>query len=430
MTKKRAFAYVILSLVVVLAVTSPRSFSQEITPKTLVFMVFVDGFVSTDYVLEVDPEFPTQNVTVFGQVLEDLLVVDEDGLPLSYSLHGSTISVHSLGTTEVEISYLTQDITSKQGKYWTLTVAPPIAARIILPSEAAIISLNKVPELIQTSNDKVNLLMDSGLIQVTYVVGIVGTPEHARMVLDDAELLVVQIQSLGVIVTDAETKLQQGETAFSLGNYAEAETLGTEAKNLAIQINQTAVQAQSKIVDAENVITVAEDKEQKNGLDDVRKLVEQAHTEYEIGNYSAALSLATQAIMLADVSLFSATEGFPILEVAIGIIVFLFVVALFFVLKSRNRTDLVKPESKKRDIDVERIFAGHKDLLPEEKQAIQFLVDNNGEAFEADLYDYVKLPRTTTWRMVKRLKGMNIITVTKFRRQNLVRIKSKYNIKD
>ena len=111
------------------------------------------------------------------------------------------------------------------------------------------------------------------------------------------------------------------------------------------------------------------------------------------------------------------------------VIVVLVVVGLVVVLKSRNRTELVKPEPKKRTIDIERIFAGHKDLLPEEKQAIHFLAENNGEAFEADLYDYVKLPRTTTWRMVKRLKGMNIITVTKFRRQNLVRIKNKYDIK-
>jgi uncharacterized membrane protein len=68
--------------------------------------------------------------------------------------------------------------------------------------------------------------------------------------------------------------------------------------------------------------------------------------------------------------------------------------------------------------------------MPEEKQAIQFLVDNNGEAFEAELYDFVKLPRTTTWRLVKRLKRMEIITVTKFRRQNLVRLKNKYDIKE
>jgi uncharacterized membrane protein len=69
-------------------------------------------------------------------------------------------------------------------------------------------------------------------------------------------------------------------------------------------------------------------------------------------------------------------------------------------------------------------------LMPEEKRAVQFLVDNNGEAFEAELYDYVRLPRTTTWRLVKRLERMGIIRTSKFRRQNLIRVKSKYDIKE
>ncbi|MCW8802130.1 MAG: hypothetical protein OQK81_02125 [Candidatus Bathyarchaeota archaeon] len=428
MTKKRAFVYLVFSLLTVLAVTS-HGFSQEIAPKTLVLTAFVDGFVSIDYVLEVDSAFPTQNITIFGQVLEDLLVVDEDGLPLGYSLNGYTLSVHSLGSTEVGITYLTQDITSKEGKYWTVSLDAPIETRIILPDEAAIISMNKVPEMIETNNGKVTLLMSSGLSEVTYVVGIIGTQEHARMVLDDAETLIEQVQNLDIIVTEAQAKLQQAENAFGLGNYAEAETMGIEAKNLAIQINQTATQAQSKIVEAQNAVTLAENEKRNCGLEGAKDLLEHAHTSYDKGGYSKALSLATQTISEAASSIVVSSDSFPTLEVAI-IVVVLVAVGLVVVLKSRNRTELVKPEPKKRNIDIERIFAGHKDLLPEEKQAIQFLADNNGEAFEADLYDYVKLPRTTTWRMVKRLKGMNIITVTKFRRQNLVRIKNKYDIKD
>jgi uncharacterized membrane protein len=427
LTKKRAIAYSVFSLLIVLAVTS-HGFSQEITPKTLVLTAFVDGFVSIDYVLDVDSAFPTQNITVFGQVLEDLLVIDKDGLPLGYSLNGYTLSVNSLGTTEVVITYLTQDITSKQGKYWTISLDAPIETRIILPDEAAIISMNKVPEMIEINNGKVTLLMSSGLSEVTYVVGVVGTQEHARMVLDDAETLIDQVHNLDIIVTEAQTKIQQAENAFGLGNYAEAETMGVDAKNLVIQINQTATQAQSKIIEAQNTITLAENEKRTFGLDDAKDLLEQAHTSYNEGDYPEALSLATQALTEAAGSIIGSYDSFPTLEVAVVIVV-LVAVGLVVVLKSRNRTELVKPEPKKRTIDMERIFAGHKDLLPEEKQAIQFLAENNGEAFEADLYDYVKLPRTTTWRMVKRLKGMNIITVTKFRRQNLVRIKTKYDIK-
>ncbi len=198
---------------------------------------------------------------------------------------------------------------------------------------------------------------------------------------------------------------------------------------MTVQINQPATQTHSRMVEAKNAITRAQTQERKGDLDEAQNMLEQVYAEYERGNYSEALSLANQAIIKADGSTFSESGSFPLLEV-VGIIVILVAVGLVICfLKLRNRTELVKPKPKKRNIDIERIFVGYKNLLPEEKQAIQFLVDNNGEAFEAELFDYVKLPRIITGRMVKRLKKMNIITVTKFRRQNLVRIKSKYDIK-
>lgn len=413
-----------------MALNSQVTFSQEADPEALLLTVYPDGFVFIDYTLSVDETFPTQNITVFGQVLEDLLVVDANGLPLGYSLIGSSLNIYSLGTNEIDVTYLTQDLTSKDGRYWTLTLNAPINTRIILPLEAAIISLNKVPEMIQTSNDKVTLLMNASEIEVTYVIGIVGTEEHAQLVLDEAEAAIMEIQSLGVILTEAKTRLQEAESAFSLGNYAEAETLGNEAKNLAVQTNQTATQATSKIAEAENSVANAENEERLLGLNDAQDLLEQAKSAYELGNYSEALSLAAQAITDAEQSTVVVSETFPTLEV-LGIITVLVVVVLgFFFIKSTNKPKQAVAQQKKRRIDSERIFRAHNDLMPEEKQAIQFLVDNNGEAFEAELYDYVKLPRTTTWRMVKRLKTMGIITVTKFRRQNLVRLKNKYDVKE
>ena len=432
MTKKRASAYLIFTLLILLLLTSQQSFSQEITPETLVLTVYPDGFVSVDYTLLVDPTFPTQNITVFGQVLEDLLAVDKNGLPLKYSLSNSNLSVYSLGTDEISITYLTQDLTSKEGRYWTLTLAAPINTRIILPVEATIINLNKVPELIETNGNRVTLLIDAGLIEVTYVVGVVGTEEHAQIVLDGAETAIMQIKNLGIIVTEAETKLQEAEDTFSLGNYAEAETLGNQAEDIAIQINQTATQAQFKIVEAEKTIANAQKEERTVGLDEAQDLLNQAKSEYSLGNYSEALSVASQAIIKAEeaeIFLSKEPDAFPFYWVIGVILIPAIVVFGFLFVKSRKQPE-VDTKKKKRRIDAERIFRENKDLMPEEKQAIQFLVDSNGEAFEAELYDYVKLPRTTTWRMVKRLKRMEIITVTKFRRQNLVRLKNKYDIKE
>jgi uncharacterized membrane protein len=405
-------------------------YSQEPTPETLLLTVYVDGFVFVDYTLQVDPTSPTQNITVFGQILEELIVIDNDGLPLDYSINGSVLNIDSLGANRIDITYLTQDLTSKDGRYWTLTIDAPISTQITTAEETAIISFNKVPELIETNDNKVTVIMDAGIIEITYVIGVVGTQEHAQIVLQDAEQTITAIKNHGIIITEAEAKLQEAQGAFNQSNYADAETLGNEAKTLATQTNQTATQAQQKIAEAEEAIAQAESEERNVGLNEAKNLLNQANSAYAVGNYSEALNLANQAVaQVADAeTLTEDSENFLFYGLVVAIIIVV-AVSIFLFIRSRNKTEVVQVKKKVRQIDVERIFRLHKDLMPEEIQAIQFLAQNNGEVFEADLYEYVKLPRTTTWRLVKRLKGMGIITITKFRRQNLVRIKRKYEIK-
>ena len=130
----------------------------------------------------------------------------------------------------------------------------------------------------------------------------------------------------------------------------------------------------------------------------------------------------------AEVFLSTGTDLF-VYGIFMAVLVVAVIVFVFFFVRSRKSV-VREVEKKKRRIDVERIFLVHNDLMPEEKQAVRFLAENNGEAFEADLYEYIKLPRTTTWRLIRRLDRMGVIKRTKFRRQNLIRIKNKYTIKD
>ena len=432
MKEKRAGAYLLFTLLAVFLLTFSPTYSQQTTPESLFLTVYSDGFVFVDYTVLLDPTFPTQNVSIFGQVLENLLVVDEEGLPLDYSFNDSGIVVDSLGTNKAQISYLTADLTSKQGRYWTLSLDAPTNGVIILPTQATIISLSQVPELIETANNQVKLYMNADLIEVTYVIGIVGTKEHAQIMLDEAETTINSIKNQNILITQAEAKLQDAQTAFASGNYVEAETYANEAKTLATQTNQTAAQAQSVIGQAQNAVDTAENEHRTVGLNSAQELLDQANTEYENGNYSESLDLATQALAEAQDSetlLDAGSDSFSFYLV-VGAILSLIVVVGFLFVRSRKKPKVPIVEKKKRRIDSERIFREHKTLLSEEKQAIQFLIDNNGEAFEAELYDYVKLPRTTTWRMVKRLQEMGIIKTSKFRRQNLVRIKTKYDIKE
>lgn len=440
MREKRAASILLLTSLFLLALTSQQVFSEEPTPENLFLTVYSDGFVSVDYTLLVDPASPTQNITVFGEVLEDLLIVDKDGLPLDYTFIDSVINVDSLGADEAEVTYLTQDLTSKEGRYWTLTIDAPIATVIVLPEETTIISLNQVPETIETIDNRIELQMNTSLIEVTYVIGVVGTKEHAQIVLDKAQATINAITSLDINITAAETKLSEALGAFNFENYVEAETLGNEAMNLAIQTNQTATQAQSKIDEAKEAIANAQNEDRTSGLNEAQDLLDQANSAYETGNYMQALNLATQAVTKAEALLSGEDdpsqpqpeETNPLLLYGVigAILIISTIVFGFYLYRLRKKSIELAIKKKERHIDIERIFRTHKDLMPEEKQAIKFLADNNGEAFEADLYDYVKLPRTTTWRMVKRLEEMGIIKTSKFRRQNRVRVKSKYNIKE
>src|SRR4029078_1616748 len=62
-------------------------------------------------------------------------------------------------------------------------------------------------------------------------------------------------------------------------------------------------------------------------------------------------------------------------------------------------------------------------LRPEEKELLDFLVEKNGLAFESELRSKFILPRTSLWRLVKRLEREEILEVTKIGGQNLIKLR-------
>jgi uncharacterized membrane protein len=208
--------------------------------------------------------------------------------------------IYSLGSSAVRVSYITQEITSKTGQYWTLTTETWLNATIILPESATVISLNEVPEQIESSNEQVTLVMPPGLIEITYAAAHAALPAQT----DSSEM---PWQSIAI----------------------------------------------------------------------------------------AAFSLLVPSFVVV-------------------------------ILVSKRK----KPEEKEKQVetvvDVEKLLAREKDLRPDELKVIHFLAEKNGIAFEAELYDKLELPRTSTWRLLKRLERMEIVDIRKSRRQNIVSIRKKY----
>ncbi|MCW4007218.1 MAG: hypothetical protein NWF09_00800 [Candidatus Bathyarchaeota archaeon] len=268
--------------------------STPVVSETLALTVYLDGFVLVNHELELNQTYPSVNITLLGEAHKDILVVDEKGLPLDYSVVDGKATIYSLNATQIKISYFTPDLTSKTGKYWTLGANVSISTKVIMPEDATIISLNNVPELIESSNGQVSLVMASGTIEITYIA------EHS---------------------------------------------------------------------------------------------LHQPTSNYEILQFIPIVSSLT----------------------AFGVL------ALWFI-RRKKPLQLKKSAS---EVDLDKLLEREKYLRPEEVQAIHFLAEKHGTAFEAELYEKLGLPRTTMWRLLKRLEKMEIVDIQKSRRQNIISIRKK-----
>ena len=84
-----------------------------------------------------------------------------------------------------------------------------------------------------------------------------------------------------------------------------------------------------------------------------------------------------------------------------------------------------KEEAESQHLDSETIFQAKPDLRDDDKEIINFLSANGGQAYESELRKKFLLPRTTMWRAVKRLERQGIIEIVKKDLQNIVKLKSK-----
>ena len=77
---------------------------------------------------------------------------------------------------------------------------------------------------------------------------------------------------------------------------------------------------------------------------------------------------------------------------------------------------------------MEKILASKPNLRPDDKEVLRFLAEAGGEAFEAELRSHFNLPKTSMWRMVRRLQRESLVGVKKVGGQNLVYIREKSEI--
>ncbi len=345
---------------------------QPFTSESLTVTVYTDGTVHVEYVVAVSPDAPSVDVRLLGETFESLTVADEDGFPLEYELLNSILTVITLGSSQVTISYDTADLTNKTGKYWTLSFNSPVEAVIILPPEAVIISLSCVPESIESREGRTILTMPKGTLEVTYTISIVGTREHAAVLIGEAEEAISKAKAAGIDVEEAEELLKKAKEAFDAGDYAQAESFAKQA----------------------------------------RELAEQAAIETPITPPPAKPS-----------------PPFPQAAWTVGgaLAAVILIILVVLVLRRRGKAASFSSLPEPFKVSLDRIFREHGEALRhEDREALQVIAESGGRMFESELRERLRLPKTSLWRLVRRLEKLGVVEVRKVGGQNLVCVKPEY----
>ena len=79
---------------------------------------------------------------------------------------------------------------------------------------------------------------------------------------------------------------------------------------------------------------------------------------------------------------------------------------------------------KRRGPKVGKILKANPHLGKEDQDVIQFLIEKGGKAFEAELREkFPNMPRTSLWRLVRRLERLDIVEIKKIGLENQVQLK-------
>jgi uncharacterized membrane protein len=200
----------------------------------------------------------------------------------------------------------------------------------------------------------------------------------------------------------------------------------------------------------------------KTDTSEASQYISKSNIEFSQGNYPKALEYATSAINSLDVTKQVKFSSSPSSSTFLLLIPLAASVVLFIILKYKRkiiphmqsiRTRKDRPDSDstanptkesdhteqqpsmKRQInndvasqsDHHRLVADYIEqkgnLKPDEKEILFYIADKEGAAFEGEIRNKFILPKTSLWRLIKRLEREDMIEITKLGGQNLIKLK-------
>ncbi len=136
--------------------------------RTLDFTIYSDGSTHVFYEMETNPFEPEFAIELFGQAIENITIMDEEGFLLSYEINNNITLIETFGASHITIDYDTQDLVSKTGKIWEFTVDAPIQYSLLIPKDSVIVEMSNFPISMQVDNDQSYLILPEGLTNISY----------------------------------------------------------------------------------------------------------------------------------------------------------------------------------------------------------------------------------------------------------------------
>ena len=297
---------VVIGLVLI-ALSTPiqQSFASS---RTLDFTIYPDGSTHVFYELDVDPLELEVMIELYGEMIENITIVDQDGVLLSSEINRNLALIETFGASNISIDYDTQDLVSKDGKIWTFSVDSPEQYSLLTPKNSVIVEMNNFPLSMQVDNEQSYLTFPSGQTNISYYISTLASAQSTQQIPDSSDnSLILYISGIAAVAIIAAVVVKKRKTS----------------------------RIETPTVD--------------------------------------------------------------------------------------QKVQQPEPQS----LDPETIFSVKRDLREDDKEIINFLSANGGQAYESELRKKFLQPRTTMWRAVKRLERQGIVEIEKKDLQNIVKLKSK-----
>lgn len=467
--------------------------TQSHTINSLVITLMPDGQSKVQYDISVDPRKQETSVSLFGQT-RNLTAHDISGnnsIETSLTENLDTVTLATVGVTNVKIQYNTPDLTQKNGRTWSFSLNSPVRFSVVLPPNSVTTDWGKQnPILIQRSGEQNLITFDAGDVQLRYVTEFPSSSNRADIVINSVETTIKDLKQRypRIVLTDSERLLQNAISAKNNEKPGEAELFATRANDLSLETVKKYTTAQIIIGQANVELNKTLEQNDRDNSPSLI-LLSQARELFLKGDYARAIQFAqkaaSQPLSVPSYSSIPYTWQTTLFSFIVPIVIVISVTGIglvFIIMKKKSKSFSEYPkkisrslfsksqtttvneiassepgqpskissrqhfsaESKERfpislpsslrssqqDVDqttlfevVAKFIEQKPQLKLEDQQVLRFLAQNQGAAFESEIRNHFQeLPKTTIWRLIKRLEREECIEIRKAAGQNLIKL--------